>query len=142
MRAIIPGLLVGALTAGDALAEACHVSASASSEAIKEVEQEYCYEFVGMDDGAIDWSCHNETGDMINSQQRKVASCAEARLGTCEAALTQETLTTPRSGDDDRGEPRPAVPNDAKVLTHYYQVGDLKQVRIDCESAGGTWQDR
>ncbi|SDP99156.1 hypothetical protein [Ectopseudomonas guguanensis] len=142
MRAIIPGLLVGALAAGDALAEACHVSASASSEAIKEVAQEYCYEFVGMDDGAIDWSCHNETGDMINSQQRKVASCAEAHLGTCEAALTQETLTNPRSGDDDRGEPRPAVPNDAKVLTHYYQVGDLKQVRIDCESAGGTWQDR
>ncbi len=142
MRAMIPGLLVGALAAGDPLAEACHVSGSASSEAIKEVAQEYCYEFVGMDDGAIDWSCHNETGDMINSQQRKVASCAEARLGTCEAALTQETLTNPRSGDDDRGEPRPAVPNDAKVLTHYYQVGDLKQVRIDCESAGGTWQDR
>lgn len=142
MRAIIPGLLLGALAAGDALAEACHVSASASSEAIKEVAQEYCYEFVGMDDGAIDWSCHNETGDMINSQQRKVASCAEARLGTCEAALTQASLTNPRSVDDDRGKPRPAVPNDAKVITHYYQAGDLNQVRIDCESAGGTWQDR
>ncbi|AEB58474.1 hypothetical protein MDS_2443 [Ectopseudomonas mendocina NK-01] len=142
MRAIIPGLLLGALTAGDALAEACYVSASASSDAIQEVEQEFCYEFTGMDKGAIDWSCHNETGDMISSEQRKVASCAEAKLGSCEAALTQETLTNYRSGDDDRGEARPAVPNDAKVVTHYYQAGDLKQVRIDCESAGGTWRDR
>ncbi len=141
MRAFIPSLLLGALAAGDAQAEACYVSASASSEAIKEVEQEFCYEFVGMDEGAIDWSCHNETGDMINSRQRKVAHCAEARLGTCEAGLTQATLTNYRAGDDDRGKPRPAVPNDARVITHYYRAGDAEQVRIDCEAAGGTWRD-
>ena len=142
MRAIIPGLLVGALAAGDALAEACYVSARTSSDAIAEVAQEFCYEFTGMDEGAIDWSCHNESDDMLNTDQRKVASCAEAKLGTCEAALTQETLANYRSGDDDQGEPRPSVPNQAKVVTHYYQAGDLKQVRIDCESAGGTWRDR
>nr|WP_307319489.1 MULTISPECIES: hypothetical protein [Pseudomonas] len=143
MRAIIPGLLFGALAAGDALADACYVSTSASSEAIQEVEQEFCYEFIGMRDGDIDWSCNNEeSGGMMNSEQRKVASCADAKLGSCEAALTQETLTNPRSGDDDRGKPRPVVPNDAKVITHYYQAGDLDQVRIDCESSGGTWQAR
>ena len=142
MRAIIPGLLIGALAAGDALAEACYVSASASSDAIAEVEQEFCYEFTGMDKGAIDWSCNNATGDMINSEQRKVASCAAAKLGSCEAALTQETLTNYRSGDDDRGEARPAVPNEAKVLTPYYRAGDLKPVRIDCENSGGTWRDK
>jgi len=142
MRAIIPGLLVGALAAGDALAEACYVRASASSDAIQEVAQESCYEFVGMSEGDIDWSCSNETDDMINSEQRKVASCAESKLGSCEAALTQETLTNHRSRGDDREKPRPVVPNDAKVITHYYQAGDLKQVRIDCESAGGTWRER
>lgn len=141
MRVATTGLLLGTLIAGDALAEACYVSARTSSDAIQEVAREFCYEFVGMAEGDIDWSCNNENNNMLNSDQRKVARCAGDGLGRCEAALTQATMSNYRAGDDDMGEARPAVPNDAKVITHYYQVGDLEQARLDCESAGGTWRD-
>lgn len=134
-------LLLGSLSAGTALAEACYVSSRASSDAIAEVEKEHCYEFTGMEKGAIDWSCSNESNEMINSQQRKVAQCAPDSVGRCEAALTQESLANYRSTAEDQKQARPAVPNDAKVITHYYTAGDLKQVRIDCESSGGTWRD-
>ncbi|ATH82205.1 hypothetical protein A471_22148 [Ectopseudomonas mendocina DLHK] len=141
MRAAVSILLLGCLSAGQVWAEACYVTSSASSDAIAEVEQELCYEFTGMDEGAIDWSCSNESTDMIRREQQKVASCAADKIGSCEAALTQATLANYRAGDDDQGKPRPAVPNDAKVITHYYRAGDLRQVRIDCESSGGTWRD-
>lgn len=138
--ALILCLLLGNLASATALAEACYVSSSTSSEAIAEVEQELCYEFVGMSDGAIDWSCSNENDQMLNTEQKKVVRCADDSLGRCEAALTQESLANYRSTGENQRENRPAVPNDAKVITYYYSAGDLQQVRIDCERSGGTWQ--
>lgn len=141
MHAAVPTLLLSWLVAGEALAAACQVTAEPSSSAIRAVEKELCYEFTGMDEGAIDWACTDQKGEMIVRRQHPVESCASGSVGRCEAALTQETLSNYRAFDDDQGKPRPAVPNDAKVITHYYRTGDLKQVRIDCESSGGTWQE-
>lgn len=141
MQAAIPLFVLGWLTAADVLADACYVTSRSSSDAIAEVEKELCYEFVGMSQGDIDWSCSNESDEMINTRQHKVARCSRDSVGTCEAALTQESLANYRSTGEDESQARPAVPNDAKVLTHYYHVTDLRQVRLDCESAGGTWRD-
>ncbi|AVO56372.1 hypothetical protein [Ectopseudomonas mendocina] len=142
MQAAVPIFLLGWMTAADALADACYVSSRSSSDAIREVEKELCYEFVGMSQGDIDWSCNNESDEMINTQQQKVASCSSDSIGTCEAALTQESLSNYRSTAEDEDQARPAIPNDAKVVTHYYNVGDLRQVRLDCENAGGTWRGK
>lgn len=133
-------LLLASLASSPVLAEACYVTSRSSSDAIVEVEKELCYEFVGMSEGAIDWSCSNESTDMISSQQEKVMRCAEGSIGRCEAALTQESLANYRSTGPDQEQNRPAVPNDAKVITRYYSSDDANQLRIDCESAGGTWQ--
>ncbi|MGP0175170.1 hypothetical protein ACSVIJ_25280 [Pseudomonas sp. NCHU5208] len=141
MQAAIPIFVLGCLAASDALAEACHVIAQPTSTAVEVVAEELCYEFIGMDDDALDWACSNQPGAMIERRQQLVASCATGSAGRCDAALTQATLRNYRAFDDDRGKPRPAVPNDAKVITHYYRSDNLEQLRIDCESSGGTWQE-
>lgn len=132
--------LVGSLSSGIALGEACYVSNRSSSASIPEVEKDLCYEFVGMSEGDIDWSCSNENDQMINSQQRKVSHCETGSLASCEAAVTQETLANYRAAGQNREQARPAVPNDAKIITHYYRTENLKQLRIDCENVGGTWR--
>ncbi len=141
MQAAIPLFVLACLAASDALAEACHVIAEPSSTAVPAVAEELCYEFSGVDEGTIDWACGDQGGSMIDQRQQRVAKCATGSVGRCEAALTQETLSNYRSFDEDQGKPRPAVPNDARVITHYYRSDDLKQVRIDCESSGGTWRE-
>jgi hypothetical protein len=138
--AMIFSVLLGSLATSNALAEACYVSTRSSSEAVPEVEKDHCYEYQGIDKGAIDWSCSNESNEMLNSEKRKVERCETASLGRCEAALTQEALANPSSTDQNVSKSRPAVPNDAKVITHYYSAGDLDQARTDCESSGGTWR--
>lgn len=134
-------LLLASLASATALAEACHVTTRAASAAIPEVEQDLCYEFVGMSEGDIDWSCGTDSDQMLSTRTRKVERCAGGSLGRCEAALTQATLANYRAGGEDRRRARPAVPNGAKVITRYYRAEDLKQVRIDCETQGGTWRD-
>jgi len=131
--------LTGGLASPLALADACHVTTRSSSAAVPEVETEHCYEFVGASEGDIDWSCSNESTEMLNSQKRKVDQCAADSLGRCEAALTQEALANQRSTGQNEAKPRPAIPNDAKVVTYYYRVDDLAQARTDCKTVGGTW---
>lgn len=138
--ALVLCLTLGSLVSGPVLAEACYVSTRSSSDAVPEVEKEQCYEFSGVSEGDIDWSCSNESNEVLNTEKRKVAQCDTGSLGRCEAALTQETLANYRSTDQDESKPRPAVPNDAKVVTHYYSADDLAQARTDCERIGGTWQ--
>lgn len=132
--------LMGGLASPLALADACHVTTRSSSAAVPEVEEEHCYEFTGVSADDIDWSCSNESTEMINSQKRKVDGCAAGSQGRCEAALTQETLANNRSIGQNEEKARPAIPNDAKVITHYYRVEDLAQARTDCEQVGGTWR--
>ncbi|MGE8497491.1 MAG: hypothetical protein ACN6O6_08270 [Pseudomonas sp.] len=138
--ALFLSLVLGSLVTSTAFAEACYVTTRSSSEAIPKVEKDHCYEFVGAAKGDIDWSCSNESTEVLNSEKRKVERCEAGSQGRCEAALTQEALANHRSTGDDEEQARPAVPNDAKVITHYYNADDLAQARTDCESSGGTWQ--
>lgn len=133
--------LLASLASATALAEACHVTTRTASAAVPEVAEELCYEFVGVSDGAIDWSCGTDSDQMLSTQTHKVERCPGGSLGRCEAALTQATLANYRAGGEDRSKARPLVPNDALVITRYYSAEDLKQVRIDCENLGGTWRD-
>lgn len=133
-------LMLCSLASGSVMAEACHVMTRSSSAAVPEVETETCYEFTGMPAGAIDWACSNESKEMLSNQKQRVEHCASGSRGRCVAALTQESLANPRSAAENRQQPRPAVPNDAKVITHYYSVANLGQARSDCENSGGEWQ--
>jgi hypothetical protein len=130
------------LGTGPALADACHVMTRSSSAAVPEVEMETCYEFTGMPESAIDWSCSNESKEMLSSQKRKVERCADDTQGQCVAALTQESLANYRSTAETESQARPAIPNDAKVVTNFYSVANLGQARADCENSGGTWREQ
>ena len=140
MRIQLSLLLLGSLASMQVLAEACDVMTRSSSSAVKPVEQHTCYSFTGMPGDAIAWSCSNESKEMLNSDKRQVAQCEQGSLGRCTAPLTQESLANPRSGG--RGEPttRPAVPTEARVVTHYYSTADLGQAQIDCKNNSGVWE--
>nr|WP_179058664.1 hypothetical protein [Pseudomonas taiwanensis]NWL76478.1 hypothetical protein [Pseudomonas taiwanensis] len=137
---LIPLLFL--LGTGSALAEACHVMTRSSSSAVPAVEMESCYEFTGVPESTIDWSCSNESKEMLSSQKHPVERCADGSDGQCIAALTQESLANPRSGAENESQARPAIPNDAKVITYYYSVANLGQARTDCENSGGTWREQ
>lgn len=130
------------LGTGSTLADACHVMTRSSSASVPEVETESCYEFTGVPETAIDWSCSNENKDMLSRQKRQVERCADGSQGQCITALTQESLANPRSGTGNESQAYPAVPNDAKVITYYYSVANLGQARTDCENSGGTWREQ
>ncbi|CAG8863481.1 hypothetical protein PS627_00419 [Pseudomonas fluorescens] len=142
MRIHLSLLLLGSLVSTDVLAEACDVMTRSSSEAVKPVEQHTCYSFDGMPDNAVAWSCSNESKEMLNSEKRQVAQCQEGSVGRCTAPLTQESLANPRSGGRGEQTTRPAVPKDARVVTHYYSTADLGQAQIDCKNNSGEWQMR
>ena len=44
---------------------------------------------------AIDWSCSNESKDMLTNTKKKVEQCADHSQATCIATLTQESLAKP-----------------------------------------------
>lgn len=140
MRIHVSLLLLGSLATTQVLAEACDVMTRSSSKAVQPVEQHTCYRFSGMPGDAIAWSCSNESKEMLNSEKRQVAQCERGSLGKCTAPLTQESLANPRSGG--RGEPttRPAVPENAQVITQYYSAADLGQAQIDCKNNSGVWE--
>lgn len=140
MRAHVLLLLLGSLASGSALAEACDVSTRSSSAAITPVQQHTCYEFTGVPVGSINWSCSNESKEMLNSEKRKVAQCGDRSLGRCTAPLTQESLANPDSAGSDEPSTRPALSKDARVVTYYYSTANLGQARTDCEQNDGVWE--
>ncbi|MDV3439892.1 hypothetical protein R0G64_10690 [Pseudomonas otitidis] len=142
MRRLPLLLLLGCLPAGLTLAEGCHVNSRTSSAAVTGIETESCYEFVGMPAEALDWSCSNESKDMTSTRKQRVAQCPGGEQARCDAPLDQESLANPRASARGPDTARPAVPNDARVLTRYYQMTDLGQVRTDCEKSGGRWQEQ
>lgn len=134
-------LLLGAcLASSHVLAEACDVVTRSSSEAVKPVEGHTCYSYSNMPAEAIDWSCGNESKEMLSTDKRKVAKCAEGSVGSCIAQLTQETLANPKSMGRDEPATRPAIGKDARVITYYYDTPSLGQARTDCERSNGIWQ--
>ena len=135
-------LLVASLAAPLALAEGCHILTRSSSPGVAPVETESCYEFQGMPEGTINWSCSNESQETLGTRQEKVAKCDAGYLARCSAAITQETLANRRSASDTPQTIEPGVPDDARVVTYYYGLDDRAQARSDCEKGGGTWEER
>lgn len=135
-------ILLASLGPGLAFAEGCDVLTRSQSPAVPVVESHSCYEYEGMPVNAIDWSCSNESKEMLTETKKKVAQCAERYQATCVAALTQESLANPQSTSKDKTSDRPNVPDNAKVTTYYYGAEHISQAKIDCESAGGEWKHK
>lgn len=133
-------LLISSLASTQVLAEACDVTTRSSSEAVKPVEGHTCYSFSNMPAEAINWSCSNESKEMLNSQKHKVARCADGSVGSCIAPLTQEALANPKAAGRDEPSTKPTLPKDARVITYYYDTPSLGQARSDCERNNGIWQ--
>jgi len=140
MRVPVLALLLGSLVSGDLLAAACDVRTRSSSEAVKAVERHSCYSYSKMPDDAINWSCSNESKDMLSTEKQKVAECPGHSLGSCIAPLTQEALANPKSTGRTEPSTKPALPKDARVVTYYYDAPSLGQARSDCERSEGIWQ--
>ncbi|MBH3447353.1 hypothetical protein I5S84_00670 [Pseudomonas putida] len=136
MHVRILTLMVVSLVCGQAVAEGCNVLTRSSSDAVTPVERHTCYSYSNLPAEAINWSCSNESKDMLNSEKSKVARCADGSVGSCIAPLTQEALANPKSVGGDK----PALPKDARVITYYYDTPSLGQARTDCERNNGIWQ--
>ena len=54
------------------MAEGCDVQTRSSSSAVPAVSGHSCYEYEGTPVNAIDWSCSNESKDMVNAVKKKV----------------------------------------------------------------------
>ncbi|MGJ7549881.1 hypothetical protein [Pseudomonas alloputida] len=140
MRIHLMMIVLASLASGEVLAEACDVQTRSSSEAVKPVEHHTCYSFSNMPAESINWSCSNESKDMLSTEKHKVARCADGSVGSCIAPLTQETLANPNAGGRDQPSTKPALPKDARVITYYYDTPSLGQARADCERNEGIWQ--
>lgn len=134
-------LLVGGQLYSSAFADACHVTQSAANAQVPAVVIESCYEFTGVAEGTVDWSCGNESNQPQGSEKHKVANCKSGSVATCSAALTQESLANHRSTGENEEALAINVPSDAKVITYFYSLGNHQQAKVDCEHAGGTWTE-
>lgn len=135
-------LLIGSLLGPSVMAEGCHILTRSTSSGVEAVETESCYEFRGMPEGSINWSCSNESRETLGTRKEKVAECDGDYDASCRAAMTQETLANHKSTS---GNPPPNefnVPDEARVVTYYYDLEDRAQARSDCEMGGGIWEDR
>jgi len=140
MRPTLLMVMLGSLASGEVLAEACEVMTRSSSEAVKPVEGRTCYSYSNMPAEAINWSCSNESKEMLSTEKHKVARCADGSVGSCIAPLTQESLANPKSAGRSEPSTKPALPKDARVITYYYDTPSLGQARADCERNDGIWQ--
>lgn len=140
MRLTLLMVILGSLASGEVMAEACEVMTRSSSEAVKPVEGRTCYSYSNMPAEAINWSCSNESKEMLNTEKHKVPRCADGSIGSCIAPLTQESLANPKAAGRDEPSTRPALAKDARVVTYYYDTPSLGQARADCERSNGIWQ--
>ncbi|HDS1733364.1 MULTISPECIES: hypothetical protein [Pseudomonas] len=140
MRVPVLLLLLASCASTQVLAEACDVTTRSSSEAVKPVQGHTCYSFSNLPADTINWSCSNESKEMLNTEKRKVDRCADGSVGSCIAPVTQESLANPDSAGRDEPSTKPALPKDARVVTYYYDTPSLGQARSDCERNNGIWQ--
>ncbi|CDF94271.1 MULTISPECIES: hypothetical protein [unclassified Pseudomonas] len=135
-------LLIACASPATVMAQGCDVITRAQSQSLPAVETHACYEYKGMPDGAIGWSCSNENQTALSTQKAPVERCADGYVATCQARLTQETLANPRSTSKDSGGGSVNIPDHAQITWYYYDVEQLQQAQKDCESTGGRWQNR
>ena len=133
-------LLIASLSPTLAFAQGCDVITRSQSPSVPVVETHSCYEYEGMPVDAIDWSCSNESKEMLTSTKKKVAQCGDHYQASCMATLTQESLANPQSISKDKNSKSLNIPDNAQVTTYYYNAEHIDQARIDCESGGGHWK--
>ena len=139
MLRLAPVLLVGAFSL-PAAAQSCYVQSETSGAIPAPVVTEQCFEFHGMDSGAIDWVCQDN--EAVKNSRREIRdSCPGGHFGVCTAPMTPETLANERAtGSQAKNGTLPTqVNDDATIVTYLYQASDRGQAKIDCESAGGSW---
>lgn len=124
-------------------AQACYVTVDPAMSGPTGVREEYCHEAEGVESNALDWSCSNDK-DVQNTQRQEMKQCPEGYFGTCTAALTQESLANPSAAGRQTQQPfsAPQLPDDARLLTYHYRALDGAQPKLDCENAGGTWEQQ
>ena len=132
-------LLALALCSLPAAATSCHVVTRTSGELPPPVVTEKCFEYQGLDSGAIDWVCQNTEG-VKNSRRERVESCPAGHFATCTATATPATLANERAvGSQATDVWSGTVSEQARIVTYVYEASDRSQAKIDCESAGGEW---
>jgi hypothetical protein len=135
-------LVIVSLSPALVMAQGCDVMTRSQSPSVPVVESHTCYEYEGMPVDAIDWSCSNESKEMLTSTKKKVEQCGDHYQATCLATLTQESLANPQSISKDKNSQSVNIPDNAQITTYYYGAEQLKQSKIDCETGGGSWKTR
>jgi hypothetical protein len=135
-------LLIASLSPSLAFAQGCDVVTRSQSPSVPVVETHSCYEYEGMPVDAIDWSCSNESKEMLTSTKKKVAQCGDHYQATCLATLTQESLANPQSISKDKNSKSLNIPANAQITTYYYGAEHPQQAKIDCETGGGRWTQK
>jgi hypothetical protein len=132
-----------AIASTEALAAACEVSTRSLSQKIPAVVTQSCYVYEGIEEGAIKWSCSQEDDvGMYDYDKKLVETCPSDYLATCTSTLTQESLANHKAiGDIKTGTPM-AVPDGARMITHFYNVEEQEQARKNCTTLGGNWQEK
>ncbi|MHA6493105.1 hypothetical protein ACX0MV_07640 [Pseudomonas borbori] len=140
MIAKVSSALLICLLSTTAFADACYISTRSLSTKIPAIEGESCYEYRGVEEASVAWSCSNESEGMMDHQKKQLKSCPGGSFGTCTAALTQETLANHNSISDPEDNKSVNIPTDAKIVTYFYKSANKEQTKTDCENGGGTWQ--
>ncbi|MNL71514.1 hypothetical protein D3C87_1966740 [compost metagenome] len=91
---------------------------------------------------ATDWSCSNESKEMLTSTKKKVEQCDDLYQATCLGTVTPESLANPQSVSKDKNSKALNIPKDAQIITYYYGAENLGQSKVDCETGGGTWKQK
>jgi hypothetical protein len=133
-------LLLASLSPTWVMAQGCDVLIRSQSPSVPVVEAHTCYEYKDMPVDAIDWSCSNESKEMLTSTKKKVEQCTDHYRATCLATLTQESLANPKSISKDKNSKSFNIPDNAQIITYYYDAENLNQSRTDCETGGGRWK--
>ena len=133
-------LLIASLCPALTMAQGCDVITRSQSPSVPVIESHTCYEYENMPVDAIDWSCSNESKEMLSSTKKKVAQCGDQYKAICLGTLTAESLANPQSTSKDKNSNPPNIPANAQVSTYYYNAENLAQAKIDCETGGGSWK--
>ena len=135
-------LLVACASPAAVMAQGCDVITQTQSQSVPQIETHACYEYKGVPDDAIGWSCSNESKETLSTRKTPVQRCAEGYVATCQARLTQEALANPRATSKDKTGGSANIPDDAQVTWYYYNVEQAQQARKDCETTGGRWKNQ
>lgn len=131
------------LGSAGAFADACYVTIDSALAGPTGAREEMCYEHKGAPDGSLDWSCQSEK-DVQGASREKRESCPSGYFGKCTAQMTQESLANERSVGRKTEQPfeAPQFNDQARQITYHYRALDGGQPKLDCEKAGGEWQEQ